>query len=72
MADELRILTTVENEFEAAVVCGRLEDAGIRSMQQLSNRGAGGRIGGGGARDVYVDEHDLERANEVLNAGDEG
>jgi len=72
MADELRILTTVDNEFEAAVVCGRLEDAGIRSMQQLSNRGAAGRIGGGGARDVYVEQQDLDRAHEALNAEGDG
>lgn len=72
MADELAILTTVQNEFEAAVVCGRLDDAGIRSMQQLNNSGVGGRIGGGGARDVYVEKHDLERAQEILNAPDDG
>lgn len=68
MPDELALLTTVENEFEAAVVCGRLEDAGIRSMQKLSNRGVGGRFGGGGVREVFVEKQDLDRAHEVLNA----
>lgn len=66
MSDELRMLASVANEFEADAVCGLLSDAGIRSMQKLANTGAGGRIGGGGARDVYVAERDFERARELL------
>jgi Putative prokaryotic signal transducing protein len=70
MADGLKIVTTVSNEMEAALVCGRLSDAGIRAMAQLSNSGAGGRFGGGGARDVYVEEQNFDRALELLNAED--
>lgn len=66
MPDELRIVASVANEFEADAVCGLLSDAGIRSMQQLSDTGVGGRVGGGGTRDVYVAERDAERARELL------
>lgn len=63
----LKIATSVSSEMEAVLVCGRLSDAGIHSMQQRS--GAGGRGWGvGGACDVYVEEQDLDRAREVLNA----
>jgi len=67
MSDELKVLTTVENEFEADMVVGLLSDAGIRSMQQLGNSGIGGRVGGGGMREIYVAESDLDRAREVLS-----
>jgi hypothetical protein len=69
MADEkreLKIVTTVGSAPEAALVCGRLTEAGIRAMQQRG--GGGGRWGAGGARDVYVEEQDLGRAREVLKA----
>jgi hypothetical protein len=66
MPDELRIVASVANEFEADAVCGLLSDAGIRSMQKLSNTGVGGRVGGGGTRDVYVAERDAARAREIL------
>src|SRR5207302_590844 len=49
MADELKIVASVANEFEADAVCGALSDAGIRSMLKLANTGVGGRFGGGGA-----------------------
>jgi hypothetical protein len=67
MSDELKILTSTENEFEADMVVGLLADAGIRSMQRLGGSGVAGRVGGGGARDVCVAEQDLERAREVLD-----
>jgi hypothetical protein len=56
----LKIVTTVGNEMEANLVCGVLADAGIRSMQQLC--AGGGRMGAAGARDVYVEQADLDRA----------
>jgi putative signal transducing protein len=62
----LRIAASVGNEMEAAMVCGRLADAGIHCMQQRA--GVGGRSWGpGGPRDVYVDERDLARARAVLS-----
>lgn len=68
MPDELQVLKTVENEFEADLIVGLLADAGIRSMQRLGGSGVAGRIGGGGARDICVAEDDLDRAHEVLDS----
>jgi hypothetical protein len=67
--DDLEIVFTASNEMEAAMVCGRLSEAGIRSMQQLANTGAFNRFGGGGARDVYVKTEDAERARAALEEG---
>jgi hypothetical protein len=66
MTDELRIVTTVGNETEATIVSGRLSDAGIRSMRQPVGRGVSWGVGG--AQNVYVQEEDLQRAREILNA----
>jgi len=70
MADEPTVVTTVNNELEATVVCGRLSEAGIQSMQRPSAH-QGGTWNPAGARDVCVAERDLDRAREVLQA-DEG
>jgi len=67
MADELMVVTTVNNELEATVVCGRLSEAGIQSMQRPSAN-QGGTWNPAGARDVCVAEQDLDRAREVLRA----
>ncbi len=67
MSDQLKIVTTVSNEFEAQMVVGLLSEAGIHSMQELGGSGVAGRIGGGGARDVYVAEEDFDRARKVLD-----
>ena len=63
-------MTTVNNELEATVVCGRLSEAGIQSMQRPSahQRGTWNPAGG---RDVCVAERDLDRAREVLQADEE-
>jgi hypothetical protein len=66
MPDELKIVTTVNNDLEATVVCGRLSEAGIQSVQQPSGRG--GTWNPAGARDVCVTEQDFDRAQEVLKA----
>jgi hypothetical protein len=66
MSNELKIVASVANEFEADAVCGLLSEAGIRAMQQLAGAGVGGRVGGGGTRDIYVAERDAERAREIL------
>jgi len=73
MSEQRKIVATAANEFEAEMLCGILSEAGIESMQELSNTGIGGRFGGGGARDIYVSEDDFERATEVVSAqSDEG
>ena len=69
--EELEILMSATNEFEADIVVGLLHDAGIESFQRLGGSGVSGRIGGGGSRDVLVAELDLERAREVLDSAQE-
>jgi hypothetical protein len=72
MADEqLKILMSAANEFEADIVVGLLNDAGIESFQRLGGSGVAGRIGGGGSREVLVAEPDFERAREVLDSAQE-
>jgi hypothetical protein len=69
MPDALKIITSVASEPEAELVIERLQAAGISAIAQ---RTIGGPSWGfSGARDVFVDEQDLERAREVLSA-DEG
>ena len=66
MSEELKIVTTVSNEAEAEMVAERLSEAGIRHMSRTASGGI--RLGAAAARDVYVEEQDLERAREVLEA----
>src|SRR5207237_4374296 len=68
-SDVLKVLTSVRSEPEAALVSARLSEAGIQAINQRSIGGP--EWGVSGARDVYVEEHDLDRAREVLRA-DEG
>jgi len=63
------VVTSVSSEPEAALVTARLSEAGIQAISQRSIGGP--EWGVSGARDVYVEEHDLDRAREVLRA-DEG
>jgi sugar/nucleoside kinase (ribokinase family) len=69
MSDELKIVTTVSNEAEAEMVGERLSEEGIRFTVRLASGGI--RLGAAAARDMYVEERDLERALEALEA-DEG
>ncbi len=69
MSDELKIVTTVSNEAEAEMVAERLWEAGIRFSVRLASGGI--RLGAAAARDVCVEEQDLDRAREALKA-DEG
>ena len=69
MADALKILTSVTSEPEAELVVERLQAAGISAIAQRSIGGP--EWGYSGARDVFVGEEDLERAQELL-ASEEG
>ncbi len=69
MPDALKILTSVASEPEAELVVERLSAAGISAIAQRTIGGP--QWGFSGARDVFVDEQDLERAHEVL-ASEEG
>ena len=63
------MVTSVSSEPEAALISARLSEAGIQAISQRSIGGP--EWGVSGARDIYVDEHDLVRARELLKA-DEG
>lgn len=63
--DVSRHLTTGSNEIEADIIVSRLSEAGIHAWQQGT---LGGRPGYAGARDIYVEEADLEAAREALKA----
>jgi uncharacterized protein YaaQ len=67
MPDDLKIVTTVSNQAEAEMVAERLSEAGIRHMSRTASGGI--RLGAAAARDVYVEEQDLDRAREVLKVG---
>ncbi len=69
MSGDLKVLTTVSNEAEAEMVGERLSEAGIRHSARMASGGI--RLGAAAGRDIYVDEQDLKRAREVLEA-DEG
>jgi hypothetical protein len=60
----LRVVTTAGSEPEADVIGQRLADAGIPSVAQRTIGGP--EWGSSGARYVYVQAGDLERAREVL------
>ncbi|HWJ49725.1 MAG TPA: DUF2007 domain-containing protein [Solirubrobacteraceae bacterium] len=65
----IKILTSVASTAEADMVIALLEEAGIQTMPQRSIGGP--EFGLSGARDVWVEEADLDRAREVLKASEE-
>jgi uncharacterized protein YaaQ len=69
MSEQLKLVTSVSNEAEAEMVAQRLSEAGIRFTVRLASGGI--RLGAAAARDLYVDEQDLDRARETLEV-DEG
>jgi hypothetical protein len=58
-----RHLTTTSNEVEAEIVLSVVRAAGISAWQ---SNDLGGRPGYGGPRDIYVEDADLERAQQAL------
>jgi hypothetical protein len=69
MSDALKKVTTVQSQPEAALIIERLNAAGISAIAQRTI--CGPEWGISGAQDVFVSEHDLERARELL-ASEEG
>jgi transcriptional/translational regulatory protein YebC/TACO1 len=69
MSEELKVVATVSSEAEAEMIRERLLEADIHAISQRTIGGP--EWGFSGARDVFVNEPDLERAREVLKA-DEG
>jgi hypothetical protein len=66
----MRIVATVDGEAQAELLCTRLSNVGIRALHKRNIGMDLPQFGAGGARDVYVDDHDLERAQELLQGGD--
>jgi hypothetical protein len=64
MSEELKAVTAVNSEAEAQIVLDLLEGAGIQAIQRRTIGSV--EWGSSGARDVLVDEADLERARAVL------
>jgi hypothetical protein len=65
---ELVVLTTVADETQAEIVCGRLTAAGIPATQQKTNVTAAvyGGLQDTGGRNIYVRRGDAPRAAELL------
>jgi hypothetical protein len=68
MAEALRAVTAVTSEVEAQLVLDLLAGAGIQAVLQRTIGSV--EWGSSGARDVLVDEAELDRAREVLEANE--
>jgi hypothetical protein len=68
MAEALRAVTAVTSEVEAQLVLDLLAGAGIQAVLQRTIGSV--EWGSSGARDVLVDEAELDRAREVLKANE--
>jgi Putative prokaryotic signal transducing protein len=64
MSDDLKSVTTVSSEPEAEMIRERLLAAGIHAVSQRTIGGP--QWGFSGARAVFVNAEDLDRAREVL------
>lgn len=69
-------LTVVASGLDAEMLCGRLRLEGIRCRYRMTDIAAGAWTGGmaplSGPVEVIVDAAKLERARELLEAGDAG
>jgi Putative prokaryotic signal transducing protein len=65
---ELKVVATVANEAEEGLVISRLAESGIKAVAQRTIGNV--EFGGSGARNVLVEESQMDRARELL-AGDE-
>jgi hypothetical protein len=68
---EIVRVTVVRNQPEAEIVCSLLRSEGIKCFHRPTDFAAGafdGALSSAGAREIVVDEADLERARELLEA----
>ena len=71
MTNDLVRLKIVSNELEAEMVRSLLSTAGIESLQQYTDFGAGavdGMPSGGGPREILVHAGDLDAARELVGS----
>ena len=68
----LKHLTTVSKGIESEMICGALEAAGIHAVEKPTSEPVGPNRSalwaGIGFSAIYVEEEDLDRAREVLDA----
>ena len=68
MAEQLKVAAAASNEAEAELIRERLLSEGIHAVSQRTIGSA--EWGSSGARNVYVNETDLDRARAVLEAAE--
>ena len=68
----LKIAAVATNEPEAAMICGLLADAGLRSMTKPGSGGIGLGWNASYRRSIYVRDDDLVRAREVVKVVGQG
>lgn len=66
MSEELKVVTTAANQAEGELILARLAGIGIQGVEQRTTGNP--EFGGSGARYVYVQASDLDRARELLAA----
>jgi hypothetical protein len=62
---ELKVVATAANQAEGELIVARLAQARIGAIEQRASGNP--EFGGGGARYIYVQDADLERARAVLD-----
>jgi len=63
-SDALKVIATAANQAEGELIVARLSQADISAIEQRASGNP--EFGGSGARYIYVQEADLERARAVL------
>jgi hypothetical protein len=63
-SDALKVIATAANQAEGELIVARLSQADIGAIEQRASGNP--EFGGSGARYIYVQEADLERARTVL------
>jgi hypothetical protein len=62
--DELKVVATAANQAEGELIIARLAQAGLSAIEQRASGNP--EFGASGARYIYVQEAELERARAVL------
>lgn len=62
--DTLKVIATAANQAEGELILARLSQAGVSAIEQRTSGNP--EFGGSGARYIYVQPDDVERARAVL------